>query len=153
MTTQPPTRPAYPLPDSGTLSVAAQTALNASHQAAYRLGRVMAVVAAAAVRDILTGHDHEAAFDAAGVELTETADGSLQATGWYWTAAGEQHTFAEAIGEREASWSVSGMNEWTSYLDDSNRDVWHPLCTEALDRDGCPAYRLDLAKAAALPID
>ncbi|MGW4606813.1 hypothetical protein ACWENS_26545 [Streptomyces sp. NPDC004532] len=41
----------------------------------------MAVVTAAAVRDMLTGHDVNAHFDAARLEFEERADGCLFATG------------------------------------------------------------------------
>lgn len=98
MTDQTPSRPAYQLPDSGTLGAAALESLNAVEKANDRLGRVMAVVTAAAMRDILTDFDHSAPFDAARVQLTEGEDGSLFPTGRYWTAAGEERMFADADG-------------------------------------------------------
>jgi hypothetical protein len=153
MPAQRPTSPAYPLPDSRALTAAADEALDIAQKAADRLGRVMAVVTAAAVRDILTGHDHDAPFDAGHAELVEGADGSLFATGRYWTLAGEERTFTDDLGEFDAGMAVFGMNEWSPYLDDSNRDVWQPLCTELPDNDGRPAYRLDLTAAAALSLD
>ncbi|MFJ7586983.1 hypothetical protein ACIQZO_06230 [Streptomyces sp. NPDC097617] len=153
MTNQAPQKPAYPLPDGRAISMAAHEALAAHFQAGARLGRVMAVVTAAAVRDILTDHDHEAPFDAAHTELVEAADGALYGTGRYWTADGTETSFTEAVGEHEAAMGVYGMNEWTPYLDHGNRDVWKPLVTELPARNGQPAYRLDLAKAAALPLD
>lgn len=153
MTNQTPQAPAYPLPDGRAISKAADEALTAHAAAVTRLGRVMAVVTAAAVRDILTGCDHDAPFDAAYAELIEAADGSLLGTGRYWTADGMQTSFTEAIGEFDAGMGVHGMNEWTPYLDDTNREVWGPLVEEMPDRDGRAVYRIDLARAAALPLD
>ncbi|MFJ2017031.1 MULTISPECIES: hypothetical protein [Streptomyces] len=85
MTDRTPSRPAYKIPDG--LSAAAHTALEAAHAAYDQLGRVMTVVAAAAVCDILTGHEPDAPFDAGRVERAEGEDGSLFPTGRYWTAA------------------------------------------------------------------
>ncbi|MDH6189154.1 hypothetical protein M2168_002186 [Streptomyces sp. CZ24] len=153
MTNQTPQSPAYPLPDDQALGKAAHEALNAHWAAAARLGRVMAVVTAAAVRDILTDHDHDAPFDATHAELVEAADGSLHGTGRYWTADGTETSFTEAIGQHEAATGVHGMNEWAPYLGDTNRAVWSPLVEEMPDRDGQQVFRLDLAKAAALPLD
>jgi hypothetical protein len=113
----------------------------------------MVVAAAAAVRDILTGHDHGAPFDAAGVELVEGESGSLFPTGRYWTMAGDERTFTEAVGLAEAGNGIHGMSEWTAYLDDNTWDVWRPLCSELPDRDRRPAYRLDLLRAAAITLD
>ncbi|THA54255.1 hypothetical protein [Streptomyces sp. A1136] len=153
MTTQSPQSPAYPLPDGREISTAAHDALNAHFAAVERLGRVMAVVTAAAVRDILTDNDHDAPFDAAHAELIEAADGSLHGTGRYWTADGTETSFTEAIGEQAAGMGVFGMNEWTPYLGYENEKVWKPLVEELPPRGGQQVYRLDLAKAAALPLD
>ncbi|MFF4248969.1 hypothetical protein ACFYY2_31510 [Streptomyces sp. NPDC001822] len=131
MTTQ--TR-AYQHPDSGTLSAAADAALAAHSEAADRIARVMTVVTAAGVRDGLTGCDP----DATHLELTEGYDGDLWATGRYWTADGAERTFAEHAADGAGAGIVH---------------VWHPLCTELPDRDGRPAYRLDLTKAAGMPLD
>ncbi|MEU6928974.1 hypothetical protein AB0A05_07400 [Streptomyces sp. NPDC046374] len=139
----------YSLPDIGG---AAHEAIDALHAARERVGRVMAVVTALAVVDILNDHDHEAPFDAAHAEVIEADDGSLHATGRYWTAAGEERTFAEAVGERTAHWGVFEMNEWTPYLCDENESVWKPLVEELAPRRGQRVYRLDLAKAVALPV-
>ncbi|MFD4320564.1 hypothetical protein [Streptomyces sp. NPDC058548] len=148
MTAQP--RQTYPLPDIGN---AAHEALAALHKERDRVGRVMAVVTASAVVDILTDHDRAAPFDAAHAELIEAEDGSLHATGRYWTADGQERTFADSVGERDANWGVYGMNEWTPYLDYDNDRVWKPLVDELPPRNGQKVYRLDLAKAAALPVD
>jgi hypothetical protein len=153
MTTQRPTSPAYSLPDSTAIGAAIDQATDAAQKAAQRLGRVMAVVTAAAVRDILTRRDHDAPFDAAHAELVEGADGSLFATGRYWTLSGRERTFTDDLGEFHAGTAVHGMNEWAPYLDDSNRDVWYPLVEDLPDRDGRPAYRINLAAAAALSLD
>ncbi|MEU2487069.1 hypothetical protein ABZ593_20980 [Streptomyces sp. NPDC012617] len=153
MTNQAPQSPAYPLPTGQALSTAAHEALNAHTAAVARLGRVMAVVTAAAVRDILTDTDHDAPFDAAHAELVAAPDGSLHGTGRYWTADGTETSFTEAVGEHEAAMGVFGMNEWTPFLGYDNQKVWKPLVEELPARDGQKAYRFDLAKAAALPLD
>ncbi|WP_406321818.1 hypothetical protein [Streptomyces sp. NBC_00519] len=150
MTDQPPSRPAYAIPAS--LGTAAHTALEAAHAADDQLGRAMVVTAAAAVRDILTGHEPDAPFDASGVELVEGEDGSLFPTGRYWTTAGGERTFTEAVGETEAGNGIHGMSEWTAYLNDRTRDVWRPLCSKLDDRNGRPAYALDLVRAATIPL-
>ncbi|MFF9690434.1 hypothetical protein [Streptomyces sp. NPDC014623] len=113
----------------------------------------MTVVTAAGVRDGLTGCDPDAPFDATHLELTEGFDGDLWATGRYWTADGAERTFAEHAADGAGAGIVHDLNEWTSYLSTDNVHVWHPLCTELPDRDGRPAYRLDLTRAAALPLD
>ncbi|MGA5643373.1 hypothetical protein ACPCTN_32105 [Streptomyces cinereoruber] len=148
MTAQP--RQTYPLPDIGGV---AHEALDALHKAHDRVGRVMAVVTALAVADILTDNDHDAPFDAAHAELIEAVDGSLHATGRYWTASGEGRTFADVVGGHAHNWGVFGMNEWTPYLGYENEDVWKPLVDELPPRNGRKVYRIDLAKAAALPTD
>ncbi|MEU5476838.1 hypothetical protein [Streptomyces mirabilis] len=151
MTNQTPSRPPYQIPaDLGTI---AHAALNAAHAADEQLGRAMAVVTAAAVRDILTGHEPTAPFDASAVELVEGESGSLFPTGRYWTMAGDERTFTEAVGKAEAGNGVHGMSEWTVYLNDNTADVWRPLCSELPDGDGRPAFALDLIRAAALPLN
>ena len=144
-------QPPYEIPAN--LGTVAHAALNAAHAAHEQLGRAMAVVTAAAVRDILTGHEPGAPFDARAVELVEGESGSLFPTGRYWTAAGGERTFTEAVGESDAGNGVHDMSEWTVYLDDSTADVWRPLCVELPDCDGRPAFALDLIRAAALPLD
>ncbi|GGW85367.1 hypothetical protein [Streptomyces galilaeus] len=124
--------------------------MSASQAASESLGRVMAVVTAAAVRDILTGHDANARFDAARLELLEGSHGALSATGRYWTVAGDERTFTHDLGDNDAGNALHDMNEWVAYLDDSNHHVWRPLCDELPDRDRRPAYALDLVKAAQL---
>ncbi|MFF5968234.1 hypothetical protein ACFY64_31825 [Streptomyces collinus] len=151
MTNQPTSRPAYEIP--ATVSAHAHAALEARFAAREQLGRAMVVTTAAAVRDILTGHDEAAPFDAQAVELIEGKDGSLFPTGRYWTAAGGERTFAEAVGLTEAGNGIHGMSEWTAYLNDDNRDVWRPLCGKLDDHDGQPAYALDLIRAAALDLN
>ncbi|MFD4315019.1 hypothetical protein [Streptomyces sp. NPDC058548] len=153
MTNQAPQTPAYPLPEGNAIGAAAHEALDNHFKAVARLGRVMAVVTAAAVRDILTDHDHAAPFDAAHAELIEAEDGSLHATGRYWTKDGTETSFNEAIGERAGEMGVFGMNEWTPYMGYENQAVWKPLVTALPSRHGQTVYRFDLAKAAALPLD
>lgn len=154
MTTQPPQACAYQLPDGASLSVATGQALDASGKARDQLGRVMAVVTAASYRDILTGREHDAPFDAAHAELVARPGGALFATGRYWTAAGEERLLCNVPGLDFVS-DMSGLGESTSRLDDSNAHVWRPLCTELPDPSGHgrPFYRFDLAKAAGLPLD
>lgn len=152
MTTHAPQTPAYPLPDGQKIGTAAHEALQGLFKAQERVGRVMALVTAAAVRDILTANDHDAPFDATHAELTETADGSLYATGRYWTADGTQTSFTAALGTYAGD-EVFEMNEWVPYLDCDNERVWKPLVEEVPARDGQKIYRFDLLKAAALPLD
>ncbi|WP_433856683.1 hypothetical protein [Streptomyces kronopolitis] len=153
MTTHGPKTRAYPLPDGSAISTAAHKTLGELHAVQQKVGHVMAVVTAAAVRDILTGCDHDAPFDAAWVEVAETPDGTLFASGAYWTTAGERRTFIDDLGEADGGTGVFEMNEWTPYLDDTNREVWEPISERLADRDGCRVFRIDLAKAAALPLD
>ncbi|MER7740013.1 hypothetical protein ABTX34_17135 [Streptomyces sp. NPDC096538] len=152
MNDQTPSRPAYRLPASDTLGAAVDRALSAVRDADEQTGRVMLVVTAAAVRDILTGHQPDAPFDAGSLELTACEDGSLFPTGRYWTAACDERKFADAIGQADAGNALHDMSEWTRYLDDDTRDVWRPLCSELPDRDGRPVYRLDLVRAAAITL-
>lgn len=152
MSIQPASGPAYELPASRALAEAADKALNDNRTAHEQLGRVMAVVTAAGVRDILTGHQHDAPFDAARLELTEGAD-SLFPTGRYWTAAGAERTFTEDVGQTEAGNALHDLSGWTAYLDDNTRGVWRPLCDELPDRDGRPVFALDLVRAASLTLD
>jgi hypothetical protein len=152
MTNQPPSRPAYELPASSALAEAVDKALNDNRTAHEQLGRVMAVVTAAGVRDILTGHQPDAPFDAARLELAEGED-SLFPTGRYWTASGLERTFTEDVGQTEAGNALHDLSGWTAYLDDNTRGVWRPLCDELPDRDGRPLFALDLQRAASLTLD
>ncbi|MFJ3249104.1 hypothetical protein [Streptomyces sp. NPDC086782] len=152
MTNQTPSRPAYQVPAAGVLGAAVDKALNDNRTAHEQLGRVMAVVTAAGVRDILTGHQPDAPFDAASLELVEGED-SLFPTGRYWTMAGDERTFAEDVGQTEAGNALHDLSGWTAYLDDSTRDVWRPLCEERPDRDDRPVFSLDLVRAASLTLD
>ncbi|WP_438306576.1 hypothetical protein ACSHXN_43875 (plasmid) [Streptomyces sp. HUAS TT11] len=124
--------------------------MSASQAANESLGRVMAVVTAAAVRDTLTGHGDRAHFDAVRLELEEGADGSLLATGRYWTVSGEERTLARDLGDTDPGIALHDMNEWVAYLNEGNHHIWRPLCTKLLDRDRNPVYALDLVKAAGL---
>ncbi|WP_019548605.1 hypothetical protein [Streptomyces sulphureus] len=62
--------------------------------------------------------------DAAWVEVTESPDGTLFASGAYWTTAGERRTFVGDLGEVDGGNGVFDMNEWTPYLDRTTEDVW-----------------------------
>ncbi|MEV5930951.1 hypothetical protein ACPCSG_23675 [Streptomyces cellulosae] len=150
MTIQQPSRPAYEIPAS--LGAAAHAAMEADRAAREQLGRAMLVAIAAAVRDILTGFEPDAPFDAVALELldVEGETDALFPTGVYWTQAGERRTFTEAVGLTEAGNGIHEMSEWTMRLDESTRDVWRPLVTDLPDRGGRPAYRLDLVKAARM---
>ncbi|MGW4007935.1 hypothetical protein [Streptomyces sp. NPDC004763] len=149
MTNQTPSRPAYRVPDSTVLAEAVDKALTDTETAHDQLGRVMAAVTAAAVRDALTRNEPGAPFDASAVELVENVDGTLFPSGRYWTMAGAERTLTETLGEADAGNAIHDMSEWTAYLDDATRDTWWPLCNELDDRDGRPAYALDLLRAAA----
>ncbi|MFD8903059.1 hypothetical protein [Streptomyces ardesiacus] len=144
---------AYQLPATGDLATLVDEALEDTCASDTRLAKVTCVVIAAAVRDILTGHEPDGAFDAVRLELIEGMDHELFPSGRYWTAAGEPRTFTEAVGEVEAGNAVHDLSERTMYLNDRTRDVWYDLCTELEDRDGRPAYALDLVQAAALAHD
>ncbi|MEU5497945.1 hypothetical protein [Streptomyces griseofuscus] len=152
MDRQPPSRPAYELPASSALGAAVDQALNDNQTAHEQLGRVMLVVTAAAVRDILTGHQPGAPFDAARLELVAGED-SLFPTGRYWTTAGAERTFTDDVGQTEAGNALHDLSGWTAYLDDNTRGVWRPLCDELPDRYGRPAFTLDLMRAASLTLD
>ncbi|MBA0053453.1 hypothetical protein E0L36_22015 [Streptomyces sp. AJS327] len=146
-----PEAKSYPLPEGPDMGQAVDSALKASQAAAQRLGRVMCVITAAAVRDVLTDRDHDAPFDAEWVEVAVSGDGSLFATGWYWPVSGERTAFADVVDD--AANEVFDMNEWTPYLDDSNREVWEPISERLPDhRDGRRVWRINLAAAAALPL-
>ncbi|MET7809779.1 hypothetical protein ABZT26_02830 [Streptomyces sp. NPDC005395] len=149
MTNQTPPRPAYRVPDSTVLAEAVDKALADTETAHNQLGRVMAAVTAAAVRDALTRNTPGAPFDASAVELVESTDGALFPSGRYWTMAGGERTLTETLGATDAGNVIHDMSEWTAYLDDATRDVWWDLCNELDDRDGRPAYALDLLRAAA----
>ncbi|MFF0395177.1 hypothetical protein ACFYSJ_05225 [Streptomyces sp. NPDC005248] len=152
MTTNAPQTPAYQLPDGQKIGTAADEALQDLSKAQERVGRVMALVTAAAVRDILTDNNHDAPFDATHAELIEAPDGSLHATGRYWTADGTETSFTATL-RRSTGDEVFDMNEWVPYLDSDNERVWKPLVEEMPAKDGQRVYRIDLTKAAALPLD
>ncbi|MEU7323388.1 hypothetical protein ABZ682_22975 [Streptomyces griseoviridis] len=151
MPNQTASRPAYEIPAH--FGAAAHAALDADRAARDQLARAMLVTTAAAVRDILTGHEPDAPFDASAVELIEGEGSALFPTGRYWTPAGVERTFTDTVGLAEAGNGIHGMSEWTAYLDDSNRNVWGPLCAELPNRDRRPAWALDLLRAAALKLD
>ncbi|MFE6186479.1 hypothetical protein ACFQ6U_18850 [Streptomyces sp. NPDC056465] len=152
--TSPTPAPSYSIPDGAVERAALHDAIHNTHQASQRLARGVIVVIAAAVRDILTNNHPGAPFDAVYAELREARDGSLWATGRYWTKNGEDRTFATTEGVEDPDMATYGMNEWVPYLDGSNYDTWGPFVTELpvdpsrLGR----SYRFDLARAAVLDL-
>ncbi|MFF4726359.1 hypothetical protein ACFY3M_13610 [Streptomyces mirabilis] len=151
MSDQTAPRTTYQLPDSATLGAAVTEVLNTRRAETEHLGRVMAVVTAAAVRDILTGCDPDAPFDAATLELVEGEDG-LFPSGRYWTTDGTERLFSDIVGETDAGNGIHDMSGWTAYLDADTRDVWRDLTTVRDNRDGREVYAFDLARAASLTL-
>ncbi|WP_328925550.1 hypothetical protein OG429_13430 [Streptomyces sp. NBC_00190] len=108
------------------------------------VARSICLLLAATVRDLLTDCDHDAAFDATGLELvlnrtTEVAT----ATGFYWTSGGQ---YAEFTG----TWDIFHLRNWSSGLTSHNRETWAQLCEVLGEDDEYARYRLDLTRAAAL---
>ncbi|MEV7413573.1 hypothetical protein AB0O04_37875, partial [Streptomyces althioticus] len=64
-------QPSRQLPDSRRLGQAVDDVLKAVERSHDRLGRVMAVTTAVAVRDLLTGHQPDAPYDARRLEHTQ----------------------------------------------------------------------------------
>jgi hypothetical protein len=120
-----------------------ESALGRAAQADADLARAACLIIAAAVRDLLTDHDHEAPFDAVELELT-LHPGCVTTDGTYWTAAGEQRQIDDQHGLYETG-------EWTSYLTENNRVGWEPLCRRTGSDGQATVYRLDLIRAAELP--
>jgi len=142
----------YQLPDPATLAAAVDRVFSDEEEGSPRLARVMCTVAAAAVRDILTGYDHDRPFDAAGLALDLYPSGSVRAPGCYWTAAGEEKRLAAGWSQVDAQGAVFDLNEWVMQLSRENRAGWEPLCERvSTETDGTVRYRLDLARAAVLP--
>ncbi|WP_331756618.1 hypothetical protein [Streptomyces sp. NBC_01568] len=142
MTHQPTAAQSYTLPDSLTLAEAADRT-EAHGAAPADVARAVCLLLAATVRDLLTGDDHDAKFDAVGLELLRNhVLGTMTATGYYWTADGGRRQFEEAC----ASYELTG---WSCDLTDENRDAWEALCTVLDGDDLSTRYRLDLPRAAA----
>lgn len=133
----------YQLPDGLRLAQALDRA-EAPDAPAADVARSMCLGLAATVRDILTDHDHEAAFDATGLELVFTlANSSVNASGSYWTGDGTRREFA-------GTEDTYHLNEWAHSLDGTNRDTWAALCEVLGENSHTVRYRLDLTRAAAL---
>ncbi|MFB7424764.1 hypothetical protein ACFC0K_15975 [Streptomyces hydrogenans] len=153
---EPPTPP-YSVSEELVRRAAIHDASAAVYEAAQRLARSTLVVIAAAIQDILTNHseDPQAPFDARYLELMEAVDGSLWATGRYWTASDSDEALdlQTTPGVEDAEMGLYGLNEWVPALDESNRDTWNPLV--AIEKShALRHYRLDLVRAAkALPLD
>ncbi|MEW1700378.1 hypothetical protein [Streptomyces sp. NPDC091278] len=147
-------RSTYSIPDGPLEGDAVHAAVTAAIKADTRLARLLLVYIAAGVRDILTGGDPEAPFDASYVELRPASDGSLILTGRYWTAAGDTRTFDSTEGVEKSPWGAAyEMNEWVPYLDNGNDRVWRPLVITQELFGTVVGYRLDLVRAAAHPVD
>ncbi|THA38105.1 hypothetical protein [Streptomyces sp. A1547] len=132
----------YQLPDDSHLAQVLDRA-EAPNAKADDVARIMCLLLAAEVRDILTGHEYPAPFDATGLELLCTAEGAVRTSGAYWTGDGTRREFEEAGAEYH-------LDAWACELDDTNRDTWSLLC-ELLSDDGATVrYRLDLTRAATL---
>ncbi|WP_406738591.1 hypothetical protein OG365_24550 [Streptomyces sp. NBC_00853] len=133
----------YQLPDGLHLAQALDRA-EAPDAPAADIARSMCLLLAATVRDILTDHDHDAAFDATDLELLFTlANGTVNASGSYWTGDGTCREFA-------GTEDTYDLNGWAHSLDETNRETWASLC-EVLGENGHTVrYRLDLTRAAAL---
>ncbi len=134
------------LPDRTALSAAMETAQEAEYAARIDLARAACTMIAAAAFDILTDHDRHPLINVAQMEVRQTPRGLLLATGLCWTTEGHPFSMADRHGVRQ-------MNEWVVCLDDTNAEVWLPLCTLAENTDpGAPVqtYRLDLIRAAEL---
>ncbi|MFD8597678.1 hypothetical protein ACFV1L_22010 [Kitasatospora sp. NPDC059646] len=132
---------------------AADQAAEAARNANDRLGRTAAAALAAAVRDILTMRDDTRPFDAAHIELVESEFASLTPTGRYWTADGTAQTFADTEGVTDPDAVMWELREESAYLEEATRDGWSPVVTELPSTAEQRTYRLDLAAAAALPLD
>ncbi|MEW1804203.1 hypothetical protein ACIGO7_07870 [Streptomyces virginiae] len=132
----------YQLPDDRHLAQALDRA-EAPDAKADDVARIMCLLLAAEVRDILTDHQYPAPFDATGLELLCTADGTVRASGAYWTGDGTRREFEEAGAEYH-------LGAWACELDNTNRDTWSPLCEPLGDNGHTARYRLDLIRAAAL---
>ncbi|MFI5545867.1 hypothetical protein ACIA6E_19085 [Streptomyces sp. NPDC051815] len=132
----------YQLPDDRHLAQALDRA-EAPDAQADDVARIMCLLLAATVRDILTGHEYPAAFDAVGLELVCTADGTVRTTGAYWVGDGTRREFEEPGSEYH-------LDAWACELDNANRDTWAALCELLSDDGGAARYRLDLIRAAAL---
>lgn len=133
----------YTLPDAQHLYDAERRAeelwsLSESGTGDDEAARIMCLMLAAALRDILTDHDHVAAFDATGLEL-DFRHGAGTATGVYWTASGHTRRIADPV-------DVGDLDYRSWQLRFDNRGGWEPLCTPTGRHN---VYRLDLPRAAA----
>ncbi|MER6256253.1 hypothetical protein ABT224_33380 [Streptomyces sp. NPDC001584] len=133
--------------DSSELTVAIEEARDRVYRAQERLARVACAHIAESVRDILTDHDPDPAapFDARTFRLT-MQNHQVVADGTYWTASGEERRIAGRVNRFE-------LAQWTNELHRYNRDVWESLCLYDREEGDSTHYRLDLAQAAALPVE
>ncbi|MFE3557284.1 hypothetical protein ACFXKW_20815 [Streptomyces sp. NPDC059193] len=136
------TSQSYTLPDCIYLAEAADVDPTTADPA--HVARAMCLLLAGTVRDLLTETDHDAPFDATGLELCLLhATGEVKATGFYWTAGGEYREFPGV----EDTYHLNG---WTCDLNDHNGEAWKPLCDLIGGDVNATRYRLDLTRAAAL---
>ncbi|MDW8804340.1 hypothetical protein P1P68_05925 [Streptomyces scabiei] len=131
--------------DHSDLTVAIDEAHGRIQRGQERLARVACALIAAAVRDSLTGHDPDPAapFDATHLRLTLNQHQRVVTDGTYWTADGEKRRITDSF----------DLAEWPHELDHYNRAAWEPLCEHEATAKGETHYRLNLAKAAALPAE
>ncbi|MFH8642723.1 hypothetical protein [Streptomyces goshikiensis] len=107
--------------------------------------RTMCVLLAATIRDLFTDYEPEAPFDAVALELLLHISGRVSPSGWYWTADGTRR-------ELPGAEDTYHLSEWSGELGKANRAGWLPLCTLIGGTMQFTRYRLDLARAAALPL-
>lgn len=136
---------AYALPPQRDIDRSRDAAAQLLNAATLYHARVMCLLAAAAVRDILTDGQSTTAFDAAALDLHLLPRGRVHAPGTYRTTNGQQRQITDPHDMYE-------LDEWTGALNADNAAGWRPLCTRAGRlHDGTIHYRLDLTKACALP--
>ncbi|MBD2829863.1 hypothetical protein ID875_20995 [Streptomyces globisporus] len=133
--------------DPDDLAQATNEARDRVHRAQARMARVTCALIAASVRDVLTDNDPDptAPFDAAHLRLHLYPSGRVGTDGTYWTIGGKRR--------RLDMLDLFDLIHWTQLLNTANRQGWEPLCAEEEDHahHDLTSFRLDLARAAALP--
>ncbi|GHH25643.1 hypothetical protein [Streptomyces rubradiris] len=110
-----------------------------------RLARVACADIAAGVRDILTGGEPTAPFDATHLRLTAQRDSHVLSTdGTYWTASGEERRI-------EIVDLMGGLLGRVNLLNLDNLRIWRPMCEPEATSGDTASFRLDLVRAAQLP--
>ncbi|MFE4263427.1 hypothetical protein [Streptomyces sp. NPDC056883] len=142
MTPQQITAQSYTLPAALALAEAGDRAEQYETDQAGA-ARAACLLLAATVRDLLTDCDHDAPFDATGLELRlNPGPGTVSATGYYWTADGERREFQGAD-------DVYHLQGWAHFLTTDNQDTWEQLCAVQDGGTHTTWYRLDLIRASA----